>query len=69
MQSGSYLEFGAESDCILYGSKGETIAKIVPDSEVPLFLAGENEIRFSCDASDGPAPRIKLTLISHGKPL
>jgi len=69
MQSGSYLEFDAGNDCILYGSKGEIITKVMPEGEAPMFPAGENEIQFSCDAVEGPAPRIKLTLISHGKPL
>jgi hypothetical protein len=69
IQSGSYLEFDTRNDCILYGRKGEMINKVIPDGEVPLFLAGVNEIQFSCDTVDGSAPRIKLTLISHGKPL
>ena len=69
MQSGSYLEFGAGNDCILYNSKGEMLTKVRPDGAVPLFSTGENEIRFSSNAVDGPAPRVKLTVISHGKPL
>ncbi|MFC1792959.1 hypothetical protein ACFL3Q_05170 [Planctomycetota bacterium] len=69
MQSGSYLEFSIENDCLLYGSKGEMIRKIMLDGKVPLFLTGENEIRFSSDAVDGPARRVKLTMISHDKPL
>jgi hypothetical protein len=69
MQSGSYLEFDAENDCILYGPKGETVAKVRPDGEAPVLFAGENNIRFSCDGVNGPAQRVKLTLISHGEPL
>ncbi len=69
MQSGSYLEFDAKNDCVLYGTKGEMITKVMPEGDVPLFLTGENEIRFSCDAAHGPAPRVKLSVISHGKPL
>jgi hypothetical protein len=69
MQSGSYLEFDAGNNCILYGSKGEIITKVMPDGEVPGFFAGENQIRFSCDAVVGPALRVKITLISHGEPL
>jgi len=69
MQSGSYLELNSKNDCILYGSKGEIISKVIPDSEVPLFLSGENEIRLSCDAVDGRTPRVKLTIISYGKML
>ncbi len=82
MQSGSYLEFnfpreigeaaisrGEGSDCVLYGSKGEVLTKVVPDGSIPVLWAGENQIRFSCDAVNGPAPRVKLTVISHGEPL
>jgi len=69
MQSGSYLEFNSKNDCTIYGSKGEIITKVLPEGEVPMLPAGENQIRFSCDAADGPAPRVKLMLISHGKPL
>jgi len=69
MQSGSYLEFNAVNDCILYGPKGEIITKVRPDGQVPVFTGGENRIQFSCDAVEEPAPRVKLTLISHGEPL
>ncbi|MBW7988865.1 MAG: hypothetical protein FVQ84_02430 [Planctomycetes bacterium] len=69
MQSGSYLQFNAGNDCVLYGSKGEVLRRVMPDGEVPMLSVGENHIRFSCDAGDGPAPRLKLTVISHGKPL
>ena len=69
MESGSYMEFNASNDCILYGSKGEMITRLTPSNAAPVLSAGENQIRFSCDAVDGPAPRVKLTLISHGDPL
>ena len=69
MQSGSYLEFDAGSDCVLYSSKGEIINRVRPNGTVPLFLAGENELRFSSNAVDGPAQRVKITVISHGKML
>jgi len=69
IRSGSYLEFNAVNDCVLYGSKGEVLAKVVPEGSIPVLSTGENQIRFSCDAIDGPAPRLKLTVISHGEPL
>ena len=69
MQSGSYLEFNAGNDCILYTSKGEMITKVRSDGAVSLFSAGENKIRFSSDIVDGPAPCVKLTAILYGKPL
>jgi hypothetical protein len=90
MQSGSYLEFnlpreigetaisrGEGGDCVLYGSKGEVLTKVVPDGSIAVLSAGENQVRFSCDLPanqhggrvDGPAPRVKLSVISHGEPL
>jgi len=69
MQSGSYMEFSGDNDCVLYGSKGEVLTKVMPDGVIPIFSAGENQIRFSCSTVDGPAPRAKLTLISQGEPL
>jgi hypothetical protein len=69
MQSGSFLEFNAENDYILYSAKGEMITKVRPDGAVPLFSAGENEIQFSSNSVDGPATRAKLTAILHGRPL
>jgi len=69
IQSGGYLEFDAVNGCILYGPKGEMVNKARPDGNVPVLSAGENQIRFSCDAVDGPAPRVKITLISYGEPL
>ena len=69
MRSGSYLEFAGANDCELYGSKGESLAKVVPDGPVPVLSAGANQIRFSCEKVEGPAQRVKVTVISHGEPL
>jgi hypothetical protein len=69
MQSGNYLEFDAGNDCVLYSSKGEIITRVSPDGAVPLFSAGENDFRFSSNVVDGPATRVKITVISHDKPL
>ncbi len=69
MQSGSYLQFNSSKDCILYGSKGEVLNRVTPEGKIPMLSVGENRVRFSCDTGDGPAPRLKLTFISHGEPL
>jgi hypothetical protein len=66
MPSGSYLELSEDNHCVLYGSKGEVLTEVTPSGPIPVFSAGENQIRFSCGTTDGPAPRVKLTLISHG---
>ena len=69
MRSGSYLEFGISNDCVLYGPNGEVITKVVPACTIPTLSAGENQIRFSCEATNGADPRVKLTVISHGEVL
>ena len=69
MSSGSYLECDPAGNCVLYGPKGEVTAQVRAPNGIPLLSAGENQIQFSCDATDGPAPRVKLTVIAHGQPL
>jgi hypothetical protein len=69
MSSGSYLGFDPGNDCVLCGPKGEVITKVTPGGAIPVLSAGENQIRFSCDAVDGPAPRVKPTIVSHSEPL
>ncbi len=69
MSSGSYLEFRSDHECVLYGPKGETIANVTPQGENPLLRPGPNQIRFSCSSADGPAPRVRLTVIPQGPPL
>ena len=69
MRSGSYLQCGGTGDCVLYDSKGAEVATVKPSGQISTLLAGENRIRFSCDAVNGPTPRVKLTVLSHGEPL
>ena len=68
MQSGSYLQFNEGNDCILYDSKGQILCRVIPNGDIPMLSAGENQVRFSCDAGDGSVPRLKLTVISHAEP-
>jgi hypothetical protein len=69
MPSGSYLEVNTSDDCVLYGPKGEVIARVSPMGLIPLLSAGKNQIRFSSEAAAGPAPRVRLTVSSQGQPL
>jgi hypothetical protein len=69
MPSGSYLELNTNRECVLYGPKGEVIANVSPQGPIPLLSAGENQVQFSSEASEGPAPRVRLTIRSHGPPL
>jgi hypothetical protein len=69
INSGSYLEFYGNDNCILYGAKGEMLMKVIPKGSVPLLLEGKNQIWFSCDQTEGPAARGKVTVISYGESL
>ena len=69
ISSGSYLEFYGNDDCTLYGSKGEELMKVVPEGKMPLLLKSKNQIRFSCEQTEGPVPRVKVTVISYGESL
>jgi hypothetical protein len=66
IQSGGYLEFNDSNNCVLYGPKGQTLAKVVPEGEAPLLLKGENNVQFMCDRSAGLSPRMKVVVISYG---
>jgi hypothetical protein len=69
MPSGSYLEFHSDDDCMLYGRNGEVIANVSPEGRSPLLRTGPNQIQFSCASADGPAPRVRLTVVPQGQPL
>ena len=69
MESGSYIEFYSNKNCILYGPKGEIIKKFKPKGSIPDLLNGSNEISFSCETDSGLNPRTQITVIVHGEPL
>lgn len=67
IESGSYLEFFSTEDCKLYGPKGELIQDVKPEGTVPTLAAGDNEVAFACETTDGANPRARITVISHGE--
>jgi hypothetical protein len=69
MTSGSWLECNGPDDCVLYGSKGEILARVVPSGKLPTMRGGQNQVQFSCTATHGPAPRVKVTLFTQGPEL
>lgn len=64
IEVGSCLEFRSLSDCKVYGPKGELVAKVEPEGEVPGLAAGDNEVIFECDGVPGVSSRAWVTLIS-----
>ncbi len=69
MTSGSWIECSGVEDCVLYGPRGETLAKVKLSKPLPSLRGGNNELRFSCTPVNGPSPRVKVTLFSQGEAL
>ncbi len=69
IESGMYLEFLSVDDCTLYGSKGELLAEVKPEGNVPNLIRGNNEISFSGKGPNGINTRVQITVISEDDPL
>ena len=67
IESGCYLECRSISDCKLYGHQGQLIREVMPQGDVPVFEAGENQVKFACDVVGGVNARAYVTIISRGK--
>jgi hypothetical protein len=66
IESGSYLEFYSRDDCQLYGPKREPLGRVKPEGDIPVLDPGENEIAFTCGASEPVLPRANVTVIAQG---
>ena len=66
IESGSYLEFRSLTDCKLYGPKGELLADVQPQGEVPVLEPGDNHVTLQCDLPAGPTPRAHIWLFTQG---
>jgi hypothetical protein len=69
MESGMYLELKGESECRLYGPRGELIKEVKIEGDVPQLQKGENTISVSGKGADGINTRLQVTVISEGQPL
>ena len=69
LRSGSWLEYASREDCVLFGAKGELIARVPLSGKLPTLRVGENQIQFSCASTNQPSPRVKVTVFSHGPEL
>ena len=69
MESGMYLEFRSQTDCKLFGSKGEFLQDVQVEGKVPSLKNGKNEISFACSAPEDVNSRVQVTVISEGNPL
>jgi hypothetical protein len=69
IESGMYLEFRSQTDCKLYGSRGEFLQDVQIDGEIPVIKNGENDVSFTCKETEGVSSRVQVTIINEGKPL
>jgi hypothetical protein len=66
IESGSYLEYRGPGDCKLYGAKGEVLADVKPEGQVPTLEPGDNTLRFECQVPSGVRARANVTAIALG---
>ena len=69
LESGQYIEFTSPDECRLYDESGALVTRIIPQGEVPILEAGENDVIFRCDPTQGYNARAEVTLISSGEPI
>jgi hypothetical protein len=69
LASGSWIECRGPEDCAAYGPKGESLGKVTPKGAWPMLMAGPNTLQFSTEASDGCAPRGRVTVFCQGEGL
>jgi len=69
LASGSWIEGNAPGECAVYGSKGEPLGTVTPRGDWPQLQRGVSTAEFSCETGDGPQPRARVTLFSHGEPV
>jgi len=69
LTSGSWIEYSGADDCTVYGSRGETLARMKLNAPLTALRAGSNEMRFSCAPGAGLAPRVKVTVFTLGEEL
>jgi len=69
LTSGSWLECNGPENCIHYGAKGEVIGKVAPSGPLPTLRAAQNLIQFSCTSTNGPSPRVRVTVFTQGAEL
>jgi hypothetical protein len=69
MESGMVLEFRSETECKLYGPKGEFLMNVPVEGNIPILIPGKNEICFLGKGPAGVKARVQVTVICEGKPL
>ena len=69
LASGSWIECNGPADCAAYGARGEPLGKVTPRGDWPTLPTGIVPLQFSCESSDAPKPRARVTVFSRGEEL
>ena len=68
LESGCSLEFGSASSCKVFDERGKLIRAVHVSGATPVLAAGNNAMKFRCEAVAGPSLRAKITVLSAGEP-
>ncbi len=69
LAAGSWIECNGPDDCAIYGSKGESLGKVIPRGDWPAISAGSNALEFSCESGSDSKPRARVTIFNSGEEL
>ncbi len=69
LASGGWIECNGRDDCAAYGPRGESLGKVTPRGDWPLLDTGIVKMQFSCEASNAPTARARVTVFSRGREL
>ena len=69
LESGSSIEFTPPADCKLRDERGAVVQDVQPQGKPLLLAAGENPVKFACEAPAGCRARARVTVITSGEPL
>ncbi len=66
LQSGSYLELEPTGECAVYDRRCALLERVQVEGELPVLNAGENEVTFTCEGSEGFAARANVMFVTEG---
>ena len=67
LESGCSLEFASAANCKMFDERGKLIQEVHVSGPTPVLAAGNNPMKFRCEAAAGPALRAKITVLSAGE--
>ena len=67
LESGCSLEFASAADCRVFDERGKLVREVHVSGPTPILAAGDNPMRFRCEAAAGPSLRAKITVLSAGE--